>query len=49
MSKNERNMLWSMTKTGEDIEYTAGEVMDLMSNRARKTVGEATPASSSTS
>ena len=49
MSKNERKMLWGMTKTGEVLEYTAGEVMDLMARRVRLTAGKAThPASSST-
>ena len=50
MSKNERKMLRGMTKTGEVMEYTAGEVMDLMANRVRLTAGEDTvphPASSS--
>ena len=36
-------------KTGEVLEYTASEVMDLMACRVRPTAGEAThPASSST-
>ena len=49
MSKKERKMLWGMTKTGEVLEYTTGEVIDLMARRVRLTAGEAThPASSST-